>query len=164
MCSFYFLQIKSIYSNYIVQKYFGLLFYPLHLKYRYVCFSYSCSFKFIFLHIQNTNIISSIKSVYSFPYPFHMSLPLAQIIKFISISFRLNVFLFVKMSKYIYDFYSKGRILYIVFCTFFCFTLYHGNYFTPIGADIPLKGRVNVNIGFVTEKKATAMNNNILKP
>lgn len=156
MCSFYFLQTKSIYPNYIVQKYFGLLFYPLHLKYRYVCFSYSCWFKFIFLHIQNTNIIPSIKSIHSFPYPSHMSLPLTQVIKFISFSFRLKVFLFVKMSKYICDFYSKGCILYIVFLTFFCLTLYRGNYFMPIGADIPLKGRVNVNIGFVTEKKSNS--------
>lgn len=58
-----------------------------------------------------------------------------------------------KISKCTDNFYTKGSILCIMFYTFFHWTIYHGNHFTSTGTDMPPKGTVNVNTGFVTEKK-----------
>lgn len=48
---FIFFRLKVYIQITLFKNNFGLLFYPLHLKYRYVCFSHSCWFKFIFLHM-----------------------------------------------------------------------------------------------------------------
>lgn len=50
---------------------------------------------------------------------------------------------------------SVQKVAYYIqdFALFFYLTIYPRSYFTSAGPNMPPKGRVNIKIGFVTEKK-----------